>query len=148
MRRASSLFGSVASVVILAASLVGGSASLTACDDPRSVDWQVKHLSDSNPIERSKALDGVSQGWRNVDQSNDDAKKKEFKDKTIAELAKAYASDVVKESSKDRKKIMDILSQADDPRAKPAFVHAFKNYKQGDNEDEVKSAARAVLKNK
>ena len=43
---------------------------------------------------------------------------------------------------------MDILSQADDKRAKPAFVHAIKNYKPGDNDDEAKSATRAVIKNK
>src|SRR6185369_12670353 len=120
---------SFASALALAAALVGTSAALTSlsgCDDPRSIDWQVKHLADSNPIERNKALDGISQQWKNVDQSNDEAKKKEFKDKTLDALAKAYQSDAVKESSKDRKKIMEILSVADDKRAAPAFIFAFK----------------------
>jgi hypothetical protein len=142
---------SFASALALAVALVGATAALTSvsgCDDPRSIDWQVKHLADSNPIERGKALEGISQQWKNADQSNDEAKKKEFKDKAIAELAKAYQSDAVKESSKDRNRIMDILSLADDKRATPAFIFAFKNYKPGDNDDEVKKAARAVLKNK
>ncbi|MGZ3417991.1 MAG: hypothetical protein ACXVEF_36500 [Polyangiales bacterium] len=118
------------------------------CDDPKSLEWQVKHVNDSNPLDRGRAIDGLAQQWRNVDQGNNDAAKKEFKDKAIEPLAQAYKSDALKELSKDRKKIMDILSQADDKRAKPAFVHAISNYKPGDNDDEVKSAVRAIQKNK
>ncbi|MEO7093517.1 MAG: hypothetical protein ABI175_09720 [Polyangiales bacterium] len=127
---------------------LGGAAALSGCDDPRSVDWQVKHLSDSNPMDRSKAIEGISQQWRATDQSGKDADKKAFKDKAIAELAKAYTSDSLKDSGKDRKKIMDILSQAEDPRAKPAFLHAIKNYKPGETEDEVKASVRSIMKMK
>lgn len=137
------LFGASALLVVSALALVG-------CDDPKSIEWQVKHLADSNPIDRSRAIEGVAQNWRSVDQSAkpDDPARKEFKDKAIEALAAAYTSDGLKESSKDRKKIMDILSQADDKRAKPAFVHAIKNYKPGDNDDETKAAVRSVIKNK
>lgn len=137
------LFGASALLVVSALALVG-------CDDPKSIEWQVKHLTDSNPIDRSRAIEGVAQNWRSVDQSAkpDDPARKEFKDKAIDALAQAYTSDLLKESSKDRKKIMDILSQADDKRAKPAFVHAIKNYKPGDNDDETKAATRSVIKNK
>lgn len=137
------LFGASALLVVSALALVG-------CDDPKSIEWQVKHLADSNPIDRSRAIEGVAQGWRSIDQSAkpDDPSRKEFKDKAVDALAAAYKSDLLKESSKDRKKIMDILSQADDKRAKPAFVHAIKNYKPGDNDDETKSATRSVIKNK
>lgn len=130
--------------------LVALSLSLVGCDDPKSLEWQVKHLTDSNPLDRSRAIEGVAQNWRTIDQSTkpDDPARKEFKDKAIEALAKAYTDDSLKEASKDRKKIMDILSQADDKRAKPAFVHAIKNYKPGDNDDEAKAATRAVIKNK
>lgn len=128
--------------------LVALSLSLAGCDDPKSLEWQVKHLTDPNPIDRSRAIEGAAQAWRNVDQSGKPEQKKEFQDKAIEPLAKAYTDDSLKEASKDRKKIMDILSQADDKRAKPAFVHAIKNYKPGDNDDEAKAATRAVIKNK
>ncbi len=124
------------------------SLSLIGCDDPKSLEWQVKHLTDPNPLDRSRAIEGAAQAWRNVDQSGKPEQKKEFLDKAIEPLAKAYTDDSLKEASKDRKKIMDILSQADDKRAKPAFVHAIKNYKPGDNDDEAKSATRSVIKNK
>jgi hypothetical protein len=137
------LFGASALLVVSALALVG-------CDDPKSLEWQVKHLADSNPIDRSRAIEGVAQGWRAIDQSAkpDAPERKEFKDKAVEALAAAYTSDLLKESSKDRKKIMDILSQADDKRAKPAFVHAIKNYKPGDNDDETKAATRSIVKNK
>lgn len=137
------VFGASALLVVSALALVG-------CDDPKSIEWQVKHLSDSNPIDRSRAIEGVAQNWRTIDQSSKpgDAPRKEFLDKAVEPLAQAYTSDLLKESSKDRKKIMDILSQADDKRAKPAFVHAIKSYKPGDNDDEAKAATRAVIKNK
>ncbi len=122
--------------------------SLAGCEDPKSVEWQVKHLTDANPLERQKAIGGIEATYRSTDQSGDEKKKKEFRDLAIEPLAKAYTSDVLKDSSKDRKKIMDMLSQSDDKRAKPAFVHAIKNYKPGDNDEEAKSATRAVLKNK
>lgn len=137
------MFGASALLVALSLSLVG-------CDDPKSLEWQVKHLTDSNPLDRSRAIEGVAQNWRTIDQSTKpgDAPRKEFLDKAIEPLAKAYTDDSLKEASKDRKKIMDILSQADDKRAKPAFVHAIKNYKVGENDDEAKAATRAVIKNK
>jgi hypothetical protein len=128
--------------------LVALSLSLVGCDDPKSLEWQVKHLTDPNPLDRSRAIEGAAQAWRNVDQSAKPEQKKEFLDKAVDALAKAYTDDSLKEASKDRKKIMDILSQADDKRAKPAFVHAIKNYKPGDNDDEAKSATRSVIKNK
>lgn len=145
MRRPFKPVQRVLSVVLVAAALATVAAG---CDDPRSVDWQVKHLADSNPLDRAKAIDGISQTWRALDQSGNDADKKAFKDKAIPKLAEAYTSDAVKDSTKDRKKLMDILSQAEDPRAKPAFLAAFKNYKVGETEDEVKSALRAVQKMK
>jgi hypothetical protein len=135
------VFGASTLVVALSLSLVG-------CDDPKSLEWQVKHLTDPNPLDRGRAIEGAAQAWRNVDQSGKPEQKKEFLDKAIEPLAKAYTDDSLKEASKDRKKIMDILSQADDKRAKPAFVHAIKNYKPGDNDDEAKAATRAVVKNK
>lgn len=128
--------------------LVATSLLLVGCDDPKSLEWQVKHLTDPNPLDRSRAIEGAAQAWRNVDQSGKPEQKKEFLDKAVEPLAKAYTDDSLKEASKDRKKIMDILSQADDKRAKPAFVHAIKNYKPGDNDDEAKSATRSVIKNK
>ena len=139
---------SFVSVVAIVAALVGTAAGISGCDDPRSIDWQVKHLTDSNALDRAKAIDGISQQWRATDQSGKDEDKKAFKDKAVAELAKAYTSDVLKDASKDRKKIMDILSQAEDPRAKPAFLYAIKNYKPGDNDDDVKNALRAIMKMK
>ena len=145
MRR--SPFASIVSVLACVSALAGA-ATLSGCDDPRSLDWQVKHLTDSNALDRSKAIEGISQQWRATDQSGKDADKKAFKDKAIAELAKAYSSDALKESSKDRKKIMDILSQAEDPRAKPAFLFAIKSYKPGETEDEVKASVRAIMKMK
>jgi hypothetical protein len=150
MRRMRRPFRSYASIVSVLAcvSALAGAAMLSGCDDPRSLDWQVKHLSDGNPMDRSKAIEGISQQWRATDQSGKDADKKAFKDKAIAELAKAYTSDALKDSGKDRKKIMDILSQAEDPRAKPAFLHAIKNYKPGETEDEVKASVRAIMKMK
>ncbi len=149
MRRSLRPFVKGASALVVVAALAATTA-LAGCDDPKSLEWQVKHLSDSNPLDRTRAIDGVAQAWRTIDQSTkpDDPQRKEFKDKAIEALAAAYTSDALKEVSKDRKKIMDILSQADDKRAKPAFVHAISNYKPGDNDDEVKAAARAVIKNK
>ncbi|MFI5298918.1 MAG: hypothetical protein ACHREM_12545 [Polyangiales bacterium] len=145
-------FAAVTTRLALSASLVlgvGAVASLTGCEDPRSIEWQLKHLEDTNPIDRSKAIEGVSQQWRNVEQTSDkddDAKKKkgDFAEKVIPEIAKAYTSDALKDSGKDRKKLMDILAAADDPKAKPAFVQAIKSYKPGENDDEVKAATRAV----
>ncbi len=139
---------SIVSLLACVAALGSSAAVLSGCDDPRSLDWQVKHLSDTNPVERSKAIEGISQQWRATDQSGKDADKKAFKDKAIAELAKAYQSDGLKDASKDRKKIMDILSSAEDPRAKPAFLFAIKNYKAGETEDEVKASLRAIMKMK
>ncbi|MBL8717919.1 MAG: hypothetical protein JNL79_18210 [Myxococcales bacterium] len=136
------------SALLVSSFLLVGSASLVGCEDPKSIEWQVKHLTDANPLERQKAIGGIEAAYRNADQSGDEKKKKEFRDTAIEALAKAYSSDVLKDSSKDRKKIMDILSQADDKRAKVAFVHAIKNYKPGDNDDEAKAATRAILKNK
>ena len=135
---------SFVSALALAAAL----AAAAGCEDQRSIDWQVKHLTDSNPSDRSKAIEGISQQWRAVDQGSDDSAKKGFKDKAIDELAKAYSSDALKEQGKDRKKIMDILAAAEDPRAKPAFLYAFTNYKPGDNDDDVKQALRTLLKMK
>lgn len=43
------LFGASALLVVSALALVG-------CDDPKSIEWQVKHLADSNPIDRSRAI--------------------------------------------------------------------------------------------
>jgi hypothetical protein len=139
-----------ASALVLLAAVSVSAAAVSGCDDPKSVEWQAKHLADSNPLDRSRAIDGIAQNWRTIDQTTkpDDEQRKEFKDKAIEPLAAAYASDTLKESSKDRKKIMDVLSQADDKRAKPAFVHAIKNYKPGENEDEVRAALRAVMKNR
>ena len=73
------LFGASALLVVSALALVG-------CDDPKSIEWQVKHLADSNPIDRSCAIEGVAQGWRSIDQSAkpDDPSRKEFKDKADA----------------------------------------------------------------
>ena len=133
----------IVSAVLVAAALA---TAAVGCDDPRSLDWQVKHLSDSNALDRAKAIDGITQQWRAIDQSGSDADKKAFKDKAIPALADAYKSDAMKDASKDRKKIMDILSQAEDARAKPAFLYCFSNYKPGDNEDEEKGALRAVQK--
>jgi hypothetical protein len=146
-----SLTGSLialAAPVSAATALIGGAMVMVGCDDPKSTEWQLKHLTDANALERGKALDGISQQWRTLDQGSDAAAKKAFLDQTIDKLAEAYKSDTLKDSSKDRKKIMDILSTADDKRAKPAFIHALKSYKATENEDEVKSAARALLKNK
>ena len=144
----SSVFGASSIGGLFAAMSLSASLLVVGCDDPKSLEWQVKHLTDPNPIDRSRAIEGAAQAWRNADQGGKPEVKKEFQDKAIDALAKAYTDDSLKESSKDRKKIMDILSQADDKRAKPAFVHAIKNYKPGDNDDETKSATRAVIKNK
>ena len=148
-RTVSRPFGArIASALVIVTALAGSVAVNTGCDDPRSIDWQVKHLADSNPLDRAKAIEGISQQWRAMDQSGNADAKKAFKDKAIPELAKAYSSDSLKDSSKDKKKIMDILSQAEDPRAKPAFLWVFKNYKPTENEDDVKSALRSVMKMK
>lgn len=121
--------------------------ALAGCDDPKSLEWQTAHLADTNGLTRGKAIDGLSQAYRNTQNATPEAKKR-FVESAISKAAAAYASDALKDASKDRRKLMEILANVDDPSAKPAFVHALKNYKPGETEEEVKPALRSILRQK
>ncbi len=147
-RTARSLFRAVPLVLTLAgvSTAVG---AMTGCEDQKSVEWGLKHLTDANPLERGKAIEDVNQGWRNLEALADKEptkakKEQEFKDQVIVDLVKAYSSDALKDSAKQRKTIMELLVQFHDARAKPAFIFAIKNYKPGENDDDVKNVMRAI----
>lgn len=153
-RSARSLFRAVPLVLSLAGASIAVSA-MTGCEDQKSVEWGIKHITDANPVERGKAIENINQAWRNLeslpekDAAGADAKKKkkqEFKDKVVVDLVKAYQSDALKDSAKHRKVIMEMLAQFEDARAKPAFVFAIKGYKPNENDDDVKNVMRAVMR--
>ena len=61
---------SYARLVALALTFTGTSAlalSVTGCQDKKSLDYNLPHITDANPVERSKAIDLVYQLWRNVE---------------------------------------------------------------------------------
>lgn len=155
-RSARSLFRVLPVVFSLASASIAVSA-ISGCEDPKSVEWGLKHVTDSNPVERGKAIENLNQAWRNLESlpekdakaaDEKKAKKKEFKDKVVVDVVKAYQSDVLKDSAKHRKILMEMLAQMEDPRAKPAFVFAIKNYKPGENDDDMKNVMRSVMRMK
>ncbi len=153
-RSARSLFRAVPLVLSLAGASIAVSA-MTGCQDEKSVEWGLKHITDANPVERGKAIENINQAWRNLDSLPEkdaaalEAKKKkkqEFKDLVVVDVVKAYQSDALKDSAKHRKILMEMLAQFEDARAKPAFVFAIKNYKPNENDDDVKNVMRSVTR--
>lgn len=113
------------------------------CAIPDSLECNLAHVTDREPLARNKAIDGVEREWKDVE-GKPPSEQKKFKDRAVDELAKAYTSELLGGSNDDQKRILQLLQQTHDARAKPAFVYAIREWKPEANAEAMKVAARAI----
>jgi hypothetical protein len=133
-----------AALVSCLAPLAAG-ALLPACADENDPQTWVKRLDD--PAQRPAAIKRLSQFFDDAttkaNKNLDDPQVKQVVDAVVDPMSKVYTTVTLDE--KTRMDLIKILADMRDPRAAPAFAKAFNDYEPGKNDEDVKSAAQAVI---